>query len=38
VIFRTALGSKGHWVRIRANTVSGRRITISADAVPAYQA
>jgi uncharacterized protein len=33
-----APGFKGHWVRIRANTVSGRRIAISADATPGYRA
>jgi uncharacterized protein len=33
-----APGFKGHWVRIRANTVSGRRIAISADAMQGYRA
>jgi hypothetical protein len=28
-------GHKAHWMRIRAWTVSGRRIVLSADAVPA---
>jgi uncharacterized protein len=31
-------GFKGHWIRIRANTVSGRRITNSTDALSAHQA
>jgi uncharacterized protein len=33
-----APGLKAHWVRIRAYTVSGRRIVMAADAVPGYRA
>jgi uncharacterized protein len=33
-----APGHKGHWIRIRANTVSGRRIVAAADDVPGYRA
>ncbi|MEO6857786.1 MAG: pyridoxamine 5'-phosphate oxidase family protein [Solirubrobacteraceae bacterium] len=29
-----APGFKGHWIRVRATTVSGRRIVIAADPVP----
>jgi nitroimidazol reductase NimA-like FMN-containing flavoprotein (pyridoxamine 5'-phosphate oxidase superfamily) len=30
-------GFKAHWVRIRANTVSGRRIVVEGDDVPGYR-
>ena len=33
-----APGHKGHWIRIRANTVSGREIVMAAPAVPAHDA
>jgi uncharacterized protein len=33
-----APGHKGHWIRIRANTVSGRRIAVAAPAVSGYRA
>jgi uncharacterized protein len=33
-----APGPKPHWVRIRAWTVSGRRIALAADRVPGYRA
>ena len=33
-----APGHKGHWIRIRANTVSGRRIVTAGAPVPAYHA
>jgi nitroimidazol reductase NimA-like FMN-containing flavoprotein (pyridoxamine 5'-phosphate oxidase superfamily) len=33
-----APGSKAHWVRIRANTVSGRRIVMVAEPAPGYRA
>jgi Pyridoxamine 5'-phosphate oxidase len=33
-----APGHKGHWVRIRANTVSGRRIALAPDKAPGYSA
>jgi nitroimidazol reductase NimA-like FMN-containing flavoprotein (pyridoxamine 5'-phosphate oxidase superfamily) len=33
-----APGPKAHWVRIRAATVSGRRIVRGADEVPSYRA
>jgi uncharacterized protein len=32
-----APGHKGHWIRIRANTVSGRRITLVADNESGHQ-
>ena len=31
-------GSKSHWIRIRANTVSGRRIALEVDHEPGYRA
>jgi hypothetical protein len=31
-----APGHKPHWVRIRASTVSGRRIELPTDTVPGY--
>jgi len=33
-----APGHKGHWIRIRANTVSGRRIALVTDKAPGYRA
>jgi uncharacterized protein len=33
-----APSTKGHWIRIRANVVSGRRIVTAAPAVTAYHA
>ena len=33
-----APGRKGHWIRIRANTVSGRRIALVTDSMPDYRA
>jgi hypothetical protein len=33
-----APGHKGHWIRIRSNTVSGRRIALLADNKPGYRA
>jgi uncharacterized protein len=33
-----APGHKGHWIRIRANTVSGRRIALVNDKEPGYRA
>lgn len=33
-----APGHKGHWIRLRTNTVSGRRIVAVADNVPGYRA
>jgi hypothetical protein len=33
-----APGDKGHWIRIRSNTVSGRRIALVADNEPGYPA
>jgi nitroimidazol reductase NimA-like FMN-containing flavoprotein (pyridoxamine 5'-phosphate oxidase superfamily) len=33
-----APGHKSHWVRIRARTVTGRRIVLAADRVPGYRA
>lgn len=33
-----APGHKGHWIRIRANTVSGRRIAFTDDKEPGYRA
>jgi nitroimidazol reductase NimA-like FMN-containing flavoprotein (pyridoxamine 5'-phosphate oxidase superfamily) len=33
-----APGYKGHWIRIRANTVSGRRIAFVSDSAPANRA
>jgi nitroimidazol reductase NimA-like FMN-containing flavoprotein (pyridoxamine 5'-phosphate oxidase superfamily) len=33
-----APGHKGHWIRIRASTVSGRRIMTVADRAPDYRA
>jgi nitroimidazol reductase NimA-like FMN-containing flavoprotein (pyridoxamine 5'-phosphate oxidase superfamily) len=33
-----APGHKGHWIRVRSNTVSGRRIALVADKGPGYQA
>lgn len=32
-----APGRKGHWIRIRASTVSGRRIVAVADRAPGYR-
>lgn len=32
-----APGHKGHWIRIRANTVSGKRIALVADREPGYR-
>jgi len=32
-----APGHKGHWIRIRANTVSGRRIALVGDNEPGYR-
>jgi uncharacterized protein len=32
-----APGDKGHWIRIRSNTVSGRSIALVADTQPGYQ-
>jgi nitroimidazol reductase NimA-like FMN-containing flavoprotein (pyridoxamine 5'-phosphate oxidase superfamily) len=32
-----APGHKGHWIRIRASTVSGRRIVAVADRAPGYR-
>ena len=31
-------GRKGHWIRIRTNIVSGRRIALITDNMPHYQA
>jgi nitroimidazol reductase NimA-like FMN-containing flavoprotein (pyridoxamine 5'-phosphate oxidase superfamily) len=33
-----APGHKCHWIRIRSNTVSGRRISLAADHAPAHRA
>jgi uncharacterized protein len=33
-----APGHKGHWIRIRSTTVSGREIVIAAPPVPAHDA
>lgn len=33
-----APGHKDHWIRIRTNTVTGRRIVMAAPAVPGYRA
>jgi nitroimidazol reductase NimA-like FMN-containing flavoprotein (pyridoxamine 5'-phosphate oxidase superfamily) len=32
-----APGQKGHWIRIRSNTVSGRRIALAGDHEPEYR-
>jgi nitroimidazol reductase NimA-like FMN-containing flavoprotein (pyridoxamine 5'-phosphate oxidase superfamily) len=31
-------GRKGHWIRIRTNTVSGRRVALVTDSVPDHRA
>lgn len=33
-----APGHKGHWIRVRANTVTGRRVALTADKPPGHRA